>query len=118
MGQVKRQKDKTKLNKQLKKYGQVKLRAAKRGIYSCLFAIGGIICQILLLAVAYYTYGEAPMIIGSVAFIMMIIGVMGIVYGVQGFREREKSYKACKVGIVLNGMLILIFILLFVRGLL
>ena len=118
MKHVKRQKDKTKLNKQLKKYGQVKLRAAKRGIYSCLFAIGGIICQILLLAVAYYTYGEAPRVIGSIAFIAMIIGTTGIVYGVQGFREREKSYRACKVGIVLNGMLILIFILLFVRGLL
>lgn len=100
-----------------RKYGQVKLRASKRGIYACLFALGGTICQGVMIYVAYVTYGEAPAIVGSIALVAVMNAVLGINYGIQGFREREKNYTTCKVGIVLNVLLIILYIMMFVRGL-
>lgn len=115
---LKKQKRKNgKQNRKSGKYGQVKLRASRRGIYSCLFALGCIICLAILIYVAYITYGEAPAFVGSIGFTTMMNAGLGIYYGIAGFRERERSYLLCKLGIFLNGFIIVSFILLFARGL-
>lgn len=112
-----RKREKGKQNTNSGKYGQVKLRVSKRGIYSCLFALGCMVCLAAMLYVAYTTYGEAPTLIGSIGLVTVVNAGLGIYYGVIGFREREKSYLSCKVGIGMNGFLILIFLFIFIRGL-
>ncbi len=106
-----------KQNIKSRKYGQVKLRASRRGIYSCLFALAAIICQCLMLYAAYATYGEAPSYVGSIGLISAMGSLVGIYYGFLGFREREKNYLSCKVGIVINALVVIGYIMLFVRGL-
>lgn len=113
MLQIRRKKE----NINSRKYGQVKLRASKRGIYACLFALGGICCHILMIYSAYVTYGDAPAIVGSFGLIAVLCAALGIVYGIQGFREREKSYTSCKIGIALNSLLIVLYITLYIWGL-
>ncbi|MFI3171074.1 MAG: DUF6142 family protein [Eubacteriales bacterium] len=103
-------------NRSSTKYGQVRLLPSRRGIYSCLFAIVGFVCEIALIAVAYVSYGEVPAVAGSIGLIAFVVAVIGVIYGIRGFREREKSYRACKIGLVLNGVNIISFILLFIRG--
>ncbi len=110
-------KDKRKQNINSRKYGQVKLRHAKRGVGSCLFAIGALCALAIFLSIAYTTYGEADKWIGSMGLITFISPIMGIVTGVNGFREREKNYVTCKIGIVLNGIIVMMYVLLFIRGL-
>lgn len=101
-----------------RKYGQVKLRASRRGIYSCLFALGSLLCLGVLVYLAYRTYGEAPAYVGSLGLVAAINAGLGVYYGIMGFREREKSYMNCKIGIGFNGLLVLFFVFLFVRGIL
>ncbi len=112
---LKRERNKQNINS--RKYGQVKLRASRRGIYSCLFALACAICMLVLIYIAYSTYGEAPAIIGSVGFVAIINAITGIYYGIMGMRERERSYAVCKIGIICNSLMISLFLALFIRGL-
>lgn len=108
--------NKNKQNISSGKYGQVKLRHAKRGVGSCLFAIGVFIALSSFLGVAYTTYGGASTWIGSLGMIALLFAITGTFLGVRGFREREKNYITCRIGIVANGIVVLIYVILFVRG--
>lgn len=110
-------KENGKQNINSRKYGQVKLRASRRGIYACLFALVSVLMQLMLIYVAYRTYGETSPVIGSLGLIAFIVACAGVGYGINGFRERERNYSTCKLGIVLNGLIIIGFIFLFIRGL-
>lgn len=113
----KQKREGNKQNKKYNKYGQVKLRASMRGVYSCLFALASLTMQLVLIRVAYRTYGEAQAIAGSLGLIAFVISVIGVIYGINGFREREKSYRTCKAGIFFNGLIISGFVFLYIRGL-
>lgn len=45
------------------------------------------------------------------------MAVIGIWLGMKGFREREKIYTTCKVGITVNAVFLAVMVGLFVRGL-
>lgn len=113
----KTKKSKSKKNMHSRKYGQVKLRHARRGVYSCLFAILTYLTQVGLIAIAYIMQGNAPTVIGSLAWITAIFSGVGLYYGIQGFKEREKNYIMCKIGIGANTIIIALYIMLFIRGL-
>ncbi len=110
-------KRKNKQNISNRKYGQVKMRHSRRGVYSCLFAFSALIIQVLLVYAAYTSHGQAPDIIGGLGFMSILVTGIGIMQGIKGFREREKNYIMCKVGIIGNSLIILLYIGLFVRGL-
>lgn len=99
------------------KYGQERLRHAKRGILSCLFAVGGLGALSGIISWAYSSYGEGHAFIGALAGITLYIVAMGIVHGMRGFKERHKKYISCYIGVTLNTLMVIIFILLYARGL-
>lgn len=45
--------------------------------------------------------------VGSFGVFDMILACIGIVTGVKGFKERDKNYLTCKIGIVVNGFILL-----------
>ncbi len=99
------------------KFGQDRRRHSKRGIFACLFAVTGLSSLVGLLGVAYYRYGNGHAIMGGISVLTMLISILGIINGVRGFREREKNYITCKIGIGINTFIIACFILLYIRGL-
>ena len=100
-----------------RKYGQVKLKHSKRGVLSCVVAgIVGVILFVMLYT-AYKNGGTSKTVVGGLALSAMIFSGVGIYGGVRGFREREKEYITCKIGIGLNALYILGFIAIFCRGL-
>lgn len=113
-------KNKKQKSKQIKlntKFGQGKLRHARRGISSCLLALMGIFILWGLITSAYQSYGQAPEAIGGLAILTTLFCITGLLNGIHGFRERDKNYISCKLGILLNGGIIFIFFLLYMRGL-
>lgn len=100
-----------------RKYGQAKLRHAKKGIYSLVIALCVAVILMALILTAFLHKGLAPAIIGSLGLITMILSLIGLMTGVRGFRERDKNYITCKLGIGLNGLVLLILLGVFVRGL-
>ncbi len=104
-------------NRKKRKYGQAKLKHAKRGVLSCILSgvIG--ITMLAMLARAYFSAGNASPFIGAVGLIAVILAGCGMYFGIRGFREREKNYLTCKIGIACCSVFILLFILIFGRGL-
>ena len=100
-----------------RKYGQAKLKHAKRGIVSCVCAgFAGVILSSMLIS-AYLSRGGAKPIVGLLGIMTMILAAVGIYFAVKGFKEREKDYLTCKIGIGCNLFLFLSFLAIFCRGL-
>ncbi len=100
-----------------RKYGQAKLKHAKRGVFSCV--LGSIVCIALvsLLSVAYVSGGKAAGYVGGIGMLAMIFSVLGVYFGIRGFKEREKDYLTCKIGLGFNLFFLIGFIGIFCRGL-
>ena len=99
-----------------RKYGQAKLRHAKKGIYSLMVAIAVVIIFAILILTAFLHKGQSSAIIGSFGLFTIILAVIGLVIGVKGLRERDKNYVTCKWGIGLNGFILFSLISMFIRG--
>ena len=98
-------------NKRSRKYGQIKRKHSRKGIWSCVMAVlAG------LIVMAFMNKGKSAAMVGSFGVFDMILACIGIVTGVKGFKERDKNYLTCKIGIVVNGFILLALILVFIRG--
>ena len=94
-------------NKRNRKYGQIKRKHSRKGIWSCVMAV---------IVMAFMNKGKSAAMVGSFGVFDMILACIGIVTGVKGFKERDKNYLTCKIGIVVNGLILLALILVFIRG--
>lgn len=111
-----RERDRERKKRGNRKYGQAKQKHSRKGILSCMTAVTVVIILSVLIAMAYKSKGQSAAIIGSIGLFTMILTVVGIVTGFRGFREREKNYKTCKVGIGVNCLVLLCLIAVFIRG--
>ena len=109
-----RKKDKKKRGN--RKYGQAKLKHSKKGITSCVIA-GAVAFVILSSVVITYLYeGKAAGYIGGLGVSALIFAGAGIMQGVRGFKERDKDYRTCKVGIGLNIFFLVSLLVFFLGG--
>lgn len=110
-------KERERKNRKKRKYGQAKLKHAKRGIWSCIISGGVGILLLAMIARAYFSAGTASPFIGSVALITLALSGVGLYMGIRGLKEREKNYLTCKIGMACCSVFIFGFILIFCRGL-
>ena len=99
------------------KYGQAPLRHSKKGVYSCFYAVVVFILLVLMLIIAFASKGEVNILIGFIGLGALALSFMGLLLGVRGFRERDKNYITCKVGIGANAAFLLGLTAIFIRGL-
>ncbi len=100
-----------------RKYGQAKLKHAKKGIWSCMIA-GIVLCMLVLLAVmAYLADGSTAGYVGGIGMSTMLFAAAGIYMARRGFKEREKDYLTCKVGLACNSLFFILFVAIFCWGL-
>ena len=111
-----RERDRERKKRGNRKYGQAKLRHSKKGIESLLIAIVNGIIFVALILTAFLHKGQSAAIIGSFGLFTIILTVMGLVVGIKGFRERDKNYVTCKLGVGINGVVLLALVGLFIRG--
>lgn len=119
---MQRRKDDRERNRERKargnrKYGQAKLKHAKRGVLSSgIAALVGVLL-ITMVVIAYTSGGKAGSYIGGIGIVSAILAGVGIYVGFRGFREREKDYLTCRIGIGCNIFFLAGFIGIFCRGL-
>lgn len=111
-----RDKDKERKKRGNRRYGQAKQKHSRKGILSCMTAVIVVAVLSILIVLAYRSKGQSAAIIGSAGIFAMILTVVGIVTGARGFREREKNYRTCKIGIGINSLVLLCLIAVFIRG--
>lgn len=117
MAQRDRERERERKKRGRRKYGQAKLKHSKKGIFSCILAGAVLILLVALLLIAYFSRGTAAPIVGALGIITAGVAVGGLYIGTKGFKEREKDYLTCKIGVGCNTFFILGFILIFLRGL-
>lgn len=105
------------LKRRARKYGQVKVKHSKRGVSSCLLAGLATFFWLLMLSAAYISREETSILLGLVGIGTLCMSISGVRRALEGFKEREKDYTTCKVGVVINGIYTVALILIFIRGL-
>jgi|GEM_PF-241265 hypothetical protein len=101
-----------------RKYGQGQARHAKKGIYSCVIAVLILVLLFVMLGISYVSAGETTALLGAWGIGTLILAWVGLMTGIKGLREREKNYMTCRIGIWCNVLFIVLFLVIFVRGLL
>ena len=115
-----RQKKKTereKMKRRSRKFGQAELKHSRRGVMSCLLAGLTLFFMVLVFSVSYISRGDVSILIGTVGLGRLILAFSGLNQGIQGFKERDKNYLTCKIGVVSNGLFVLGLLIIFLRGL-
>ena len=102
---TKREKERRK--RRIHKYGQMELKHSRRGCLSCMLAVLSAFLLISIFSVSYIRHGD----------VNIVLAVSGLRRGIEGFKERNKNYITCKVGTACNGILLLIYLAIFIRGL-
>lgn len=100
------------------KYGQKQRRHAKKGIKACIYAFFALFFLFLVIASSFVENGQVGVLMGIAGFLILALSVAGTRLAVQGFKERDKNYITCKIGLGCNAAVILCMLGVFVRGLL
>ncbi len=80
----------------------------------------GIICVLIIIAGLVYSYlsgGEAGKTVGSMALTALLVSCVGLYFAFSGFKEDEKNYLPCKIGVIWCGCVAVFVIFLFFIGL-
>lgn len=109
--------EKEKIKRRSRKYGHSEEKHSKRGMLSCILAACAVFLSVLVFSVSYISRGEVSLLIGFVGLIILALSATGLFRAIQGFKERNRNYLTCRIGIVCNGILLLGLIGIFLRGL-
>ena len=92
-------------------------RPAARGMLSIAIGIICVVIIIIGISFSYYKGGNAGEIVGSLAFTALILSGFGIYFALAGFKEEEKNYLPCKIGVIWCGCVAVFIVFLFFTGL-
>jgi len=82
-------------------------------------AILGVLALLLLLAslwMAYQSSGKAGKAVGLLGLLSLAGSAAGFWLGVRGFREEDAYYLFSRIGVVMNSVLFILWMLIFVLG--
>lgn len=113
----KKRREKERKKRRIHKFGQTELKHAKRGKLSCYVAFCSAFLMMLIFSVSYISRGDVNIGIGFVGLVVLVLSANGVRWGYEGLKERNKKYMTCKIGMGCNGLILLVFIMTFVRGL-
>ena len=112
-----RQKQKERKKRGTRKYGQAKYKHSHMGIVSCSCAGAALVLLAGCILYAYLARGAAAGIVGGIAIVSLILSILGIRAAAKGFRERERNYLTCKIGLPGSALVLLLFLVIFTGGL-
>lgn len=103
--------------KRATEYGLPKLRHSSMGKQSCKLAAASLILIAAAVAIAYVMRGQTTGFVGGMGILAIVAAILGFRAAMKGFRERERNYLTCRIGIGANGLLLLGLLGVFLGGL-
>lgn len=89
---------------------------AVKGIVATVLAVAALIVFAIVIYISFKNGGEAEMWIGSIALISILLGIVGLIWGLMSFKS-ENSYKLfAQIGSFLNVFVLLIWGLIYMIG--
>lgn len=115
-----REKDRIKerRKKGARKYGQSKLKEARKGVWSCGLAVVIFLVIAGMLLLAYLSRGKTAAYIGGLGMSAMIFSWIGFFMALRGFKEPDRNHVTCRIGVVCHMIFIAGLTGIFLRGLL
>ncbi|WP_243128486.1 MULTISPECIES: DUF6142 family protein [Oscillospiraceae] len=117
-GRKRRERERERRKKRIQKRDENRTPHASRGITSCIYAGGFFVVLIVMIIISIVTGGNAPAFVGGLALVIFFGSWMGVITGFRGFKERDKNYITCKIGVACNLAILIGFAGIFIRGLL
>lgn len=100
-----------------RKYGQIKRKHSSMGKNSCWLAAGALVLLGAAIGVAFVMRGNTAGFVGGLGILSIVIAGLGFRAAMKGFRERERNYITCKIGITANILILIGLIVIFLGGL-
>ena len=87
------------------------------GLISCVMGVAGIVLLLLLFILSYVNKGMAGIWIGVLGILGMLLGIVAIGIAAIGMKDPEALHTRNVIGMIGNGLLLLIYIILYAVGL-
>ena len=99
------------------KYSFANKNHAAKGVVStaCAGISAGIFCVASLCSLAYQ--GNGGIYLGALGLAALGISIYGFIMGLRSFSEKQKNQRFCKIGAMANGVIMVIWLALFLVGL-
>ncbi len=88
-----------------------------RGIISVAAGTVTLITLLVLSVISSLSKGNGGIVLGIIGMFLFFISVAGFILGIKACREKEIYYTAPITGMVLNGILSIVFFILYMVGL-
>lgn len=98
------------------KYKFAKKEYAKKGVFSSGLAAVSLLLFVASCVLSLGFRGAAGVYVGGIALMAMLFSVYGFYTGLAGFSEKNCSHAFCIVGAIANGILMVIWLALFLVG--
>ncbi|WP_251388755.1 DUF6142 family protein [Mediterraneibacter agrestimuris] len=98
------------------KYGNTKIKHSGMGMVSCWTALLSLTMITGSILIAYVMRGKTISVVGGLGIISIVMAGSGLRVAVKGFRDRNRNYITCRIGVVLNSVILLGLIIIFFRG--
>lgn len=89
---------------------------SRKGVISTVMAGIGWGIFIALCVCSAIAHGLAEFVVGAIGMVDAVFALSGMIIAVKGFQEREVYYVLPTVGVVLNGILFVIYFSLYFMG--
>lgn len=104
--------------KNTRKYGTaVRPKHSTMGKNSCRLAAAALILLLAAIGTAFWMRGKTAGFVGGLGILSIVCAGLGIRAAVKGFRERERNYITCRIGLFINGLMLLGLGIIFFGGL-
>lgn len=89
-----------------------------KGMLSLTIGIVIAMAIIILMFTSSFSGGNGGLWYGYAGFALSILSILGFILGIKGCKDKEIYYTAPISGIIVNGVLFLVFIILYLVGIL
>lgn len=99
----------------------IKFRGRKksvRGLFSLFIGILVFIGFIVLSVISSQSRGNGGLILGAVAVLCFFAAIIGFILGYRGMKEKDIYFTAPLLGIILNGIMFILYMSLYIIGVL
>lgn len=87
-----------------------------RGIISVIIGSTAFVALMILSVISSLSAGNGGLILGIIGMVLFVMSIAGFILGIKSCLEKEIYYTAPIVGMVLNGLLSVLFFALYMVG--
>lgn len=115
-GKARRRQEKTYRKNVLSRSRRTVFTHSHMGACSCYFAVASLVVFAAAVLATFFFGSRVSNLTGGLSGVAVLLAFGGMRSAMDGFRERDKNYMNCKVGIAANIVILLFLIVVFIIG--